>query len=58
MLARNVENTRFEGRISALPSRRVSFEFRVFYSLFYLSLNIGWSGRDVRYLSRFKGGGS
>lgn len=46
------------GEFSALPSPRVSFEFRVFYSLFYLSSNLGWSGRDVHYLSGFKGGGS
>lgn len=46
------------GEFSALPTPRVSFEFRVFYSLFYLSSNLGWSGRDVHYLSGFKGGGS
>ena len=46
------------GEFSALPSRRVSFVFRVFYSLFYLSSNLAWSGRDVQYLSGFKGVGS
>ena len=46
------------GEFSALPWRHVSFEFRVLYSLFYLSSNLGWTGRDVQYLSGFNGGGS